>query len=47
MMSYLQGLRNAIRYVEEYIFSERWFEQSGFPDGLKMWVLILKNDKLD
>ena len=29
-------------FFEEHIFSERWFEQGGVPDGFKMWVPILK-----
>lgn len=29
-------------FFEEHIFSERWFEQGGVPDGFRMWVPILK-----
>lgn len=29
-------------FYEEHIFSERWFQQGGFPDGFRMWVPILK-----
>lgn len=32
----------AIVKIEEHIFSERWFQQGGFPDGFRMWVPILK-----
>lgn len=29
-------------FYEEHIFSERWFQNGGFPDGFRMWVPIYK-----
>lgn len=29
-------------FYEEHIFSERWFENGGVPDGFRMWVPIIK-----
>ncbi|WP_167955348.1 helix-turn-helix transcriptional regulator [Anaerosporobacter faecicola] len=34
---YEQGI-----FYEEHIFSERWFQEGGFPDGFRMWVPIKK-----
>ncbi len=33
-------------FLEEHIFSERWFERGGVSDGLKMWVPILKKRQI-
>lgn len=30
-------------FYEEHIFSERWFQNGGPPDGFRMWVPIMKN----
>lgn len=29
-------------FYEEHIFSERWFQNEGVPDGFRMWVPIIK-----
>ena len=29
-------------FYEEHIFSERWFQNGGVPDGFRMWVSIIK-----
>lgn len=29
-------------FYEEHIFSERWFQNGGVPDGFRMWVPIIK-----
>lgn len=29
-------------FYEEHIFSERWFQKGGVPDGFRMWVPIIK-----
>lgn len=29
-------------FYEEHIFSEKWFQRGGVPDGFRMWVPILK-----
>ena len=29
-------------FYEEHIFSERWFENGGVPDGFRMWVPIVR-----
>lgn len=29
-------------FYEEHIFSEKWFQTGGLPDGLRMWVPITK-----
>ena len=29
-------------FYEEHIFSEKWFQKGGVPDGFRMWVPILK-----
>lgn len=29
-------------FYEEHIFSERWFQTGGVPDGFRMWVPIVK-----
>lgn len=29
-------------FYEEHIFSEKWFQSGGFPDGFRMWVPIVK-----
>lgn len=29
-------------FYEEHIFSERWFQNGGAPDGFRMWVPIIK-----
>ena len=29
-------------FYEKHIFSERWFQNGGVPDGFRMWVPIIK-----
>lgn len=29
-------------FYEEHIFSEKWFQKGGFPDGYRMWVSVCK-----
>ena len=29
-------------FYEEHIFSERWFQNGGIPNGFRMWVPIIK-----
>lgn len=29
-------------FYEEHIFSDRWFQNGGAPDGLRMWVPIIR-----
>lgn len=29
-------------FYEEHIFSEKWFQKGGFPDGFRMWVPVRK-----
>ena len=29
-------------FYEEHIFSEKWFQKGGVPDGFRMWVPICK-----
>ena len=29
-------------FYEEHIFSEKWFQNGGVPDGFRMWVPIIK-----
>lgn len=29
-------------FYEEHIFSERWFQNGGVPDGFRMWVPVIK-----
>lgn len=29
-------------FYEEHIFSEKWFQNGGVPNGFRMWVLIIR-----
>lgn len=31
-------------FYEEHIFSEKWFQNGGVPDGFRMWVPIIQKD---
>ena len=52
-MDYIEGLNLSIAYIEdnlfedidyeeEHIFTEKWFQNGGVPNGICMWVPIIK-----